>query len=154
MAKKVWQIYQKETLFTGKEFGPVTAMAWWEKVYKEPIYLLTNLEDIDRACEEYSKRSLIETLFSDQKSRGFGIDKSRLSDPKKVERLFLASCMAYIWMIWLGVEVLETGNLVWIDHANRQAKSIFRLGLDWLKHLLKRGKRLVVSFNTPVLSSV
>lgn len=137
------------TYFTGRYYGPINAIAWWEEDYEEPIYLLTNLEDTVEACEWYEKRALIETLFSDKKSRGFGIDKSHLSDPKKLHRLLMATCLAYIWMIWLGVEVITKGYTHLLDHNSRRDKSVFRLGLDWLKYLLKNGGRVIVSFNIP-----
>ncbi|MGB8719516.1 MAG: hypothetical protein WCD46_09420, partial [Desulfobacterales bacterium] len=40
----------------------------------------------------------IETFFSDQKSRGFNIDKSHLSCPQRLTRLMYASCLAYLWI--------------------------------------------------------
>ncbi|QTA86505.1 transposase [Desulfonema magnum] len=61
----------KNVLFTGKKYGPVTIVRWWEK--KEPIFLVTNMKSAGDACEYYSKRFRIETFFSDQKSRGFNI---------------------------------------------------------------------------------
>ena len=50
-------------------------------------------------------RTDIETFFSDQKSRGFNLQKSHLSSPKRVEKLLIATCIAYIWIIYLGVLV-------------------------------------------------
>ncbi len=138
-----------DTFFTSREYGPLNAIAWWGEGYEEPIYLLTNLQDTDEACQWYQKRALIETLFSDQKSRGFGIDKSHLTDPEKLHRLLVGACLAYIWMIWLGVEVITKDYIHLIDHNSRCDKSVFRLGLDWLKHLLKNGKRVIVSFTIP-----
>jgi hypothetical protein len=51
-------------------------------------------------------RFTIETFFSDQKSRGFNIDKSDLSSPQRLTRLMYASCLAYLWIIffwYLGI---------------------------------------------------
>ena len=62
---------------------------WWGKGYKEPIYLLTNIELAREAMHWYKKRFLIETLFSDQKSRGFDIHKSHLSDPERLKLLLI-----------------------------------------------------------------
>src|SRR2546430_11909093 len=50
----------------------------------------------------YKKRFRIETFFSDQKSRGFNIHKSHLTDPQRLSRLLIASCLAYIWLVYLG----------------------------------------------------
>jgi hypothetical protein len=93
---------------THKKYGPVTAVAWWGDDQKEPIFLVTNFLSACKACAYYSKRFTIETLFSDQKSRGFNIDKSHLSCPKRLTRLMFASCLAYLWIIFFGY--LGIGN--------------------------------------------
>ena len=85
---------------TGKKHGPVTAIAWWGEDNEEPIFLVTNFKSPSVACEYYTKRFTIETFFSDQKSRGFGIDKSHLSSPRRLTRLMYASCLAYLWIIF------------------------------------------------------
>jgi hypothetical protein len=54
---------------TQRRYGPVQAIAWWDKEYDEPIYLISNLSIHEDPCDWYSLRFCIETLFSDQKSR-------------------------------------------------------------------------------------
>lgn len=36
-----------------------------------------------------------------------------------------------------GLRVLAEGKLALIDRGDRRDKSLFRLGLDWLKYVLK-----------------
>jgi len=91
---------------TNKKYGPVTAVAWWAEGYDEPIFLVTNFKSASMACEYYAKRFTIETFFSDQKGRGFKIDKSHLSCPQRLTRLMYAACLAYLWIIffwYLGI---------------------------------------------------
>jgi hypothetical protein len=91
---------------THKKYGPVTAVAWWGDDQKDPIFLVTNFSSASKACSYYSKRFTIETFFSDQKSRGFNIDKSHLYCPQRLTRLMYASCLAYLWIIffwYLGI---------------------------------------------------
>lgn len=133
--------------FTAKIFGPITAVAWWDKAYDEPIYLMASLDDSREICRYYKKRFKIETLFSDQKSRGFQIHKSHIAKPERISRLLMAACLAYIWMIYLGMHVLHNGFRTLIDQPHRQDKSIFRLGMDWLKYCLKRGDPFPVCFH-------
>lgn len=119
--------------------APVTlnAIGWWGADYKEPIFLITNLEEAYEACRYYRRRFRIETFFSDQKSRGFHIHKSHLADPARLSRLLIAACLAYIWMIVQGLHVLAEGMSALIDRGDRCDKSLFRVGLDWLKYALK-----------------
>jgi hypothetical protein len=85
---------------THKQYGPVTVVAWWAEGQSEPIFLVTNFLSAPKACDYYAMRFTIETFFSDQKSRGFNIDKSHLSCPQRLTRLMFASCLAYLWIIF------------------------------------------------------
>jgi hypothetical protein len=91
---------------THKEYGPVTVVAWWGDDQKERLFLVTNFLSVSKACDYYAMRFTIETFFSDQKSRGFNIDKSHLSCLQRLRRLLYASCLAYQWIIffwYLGI---------------------------------------------------
>jgi hypothetical protein len=139
-----------EALFTRQAFGPIHVIAWWDQAYDHPLYLVTNLELAQEACYWYRRRYRVETLFSDKKSRGFQIDKSHLSDPARLARLFIATGLAYIWMICLGLQAIQQHQTHLIDRADRNDKSMFRLGLDWLSYLLKWGKPFTVQFCVPL----
>lgn len=56
---------------------------------------------MEEAIKYYKKRFRIETFFSDQKSRGFHIQKSHIEDPKRLSQLIIATCLAYIWIVYL-----------------------------------------------------
>lgn len=124
--------------FTKSKNTRVNLIGWWGQEYENPIYLITNLPSKYLACKYYRKRYRIETFFSDQKSRGFHIHKSHLSDPVRLSRLLVAACLAYIWMIMQGLQVIAQNNVGLIDRTDRIDKSVFRLGLDWIRHCLKR----------------
>lgn len=143
-----------DVLFTRQGFGPVNVVGWWGREYSEPVYLVTSLEVAEEACHWYGRRYRIETLFSDQKSRGFHIDKSHLSHPERLARLLIATCLTYLWMIYLGVDVIQRRCTDRIDRADRRDKSLFRLGLDWLAYLLKHDLHFSVRFCVPLWSRV
>jgi len=83
-------------------YGPVHVVVWHEPRYAEAVYLVTSLDLAEEALYWYRHRFGIETLFSDQKSRGFHLHKSHLSDPARLSRLLLAASLAYLWMVYLG----------------------------------------------------
>jgi hypothetical protein len=56
-------------------YGPVLLLCCWAKGHAEPLYLVRNMSSAEEAIEYYTKRFRIETFFSDQKSRGFNIEK-------------------------------------------------------------------------------
>lgn len=57
-----------DLLFTAQGVGPVLVGAIWERGYKEPLFLVTNLEFLREARIWYRKRFGIETFFSDQRA--------------------------------------------------------------------------------------
>ena len=133
-------------LFTRQQFGPVLAIAWWRVGYKEPIYLVTNFELTEEACYWYQKRFKIETFFSDQKSRGFHLHKSHLSNPARMARLMLAACLAYLWIVYLGAWSIRHKLHTVIHRTDRCDLSLFQLGLRLIDHLLDHDLPLPVSF--------
>jgi hypothetical protein len=135
---------------TAEQYGPISILAIWEAQYKQPIYLVTTMPDPDVAVQMYKKRPHIETFFSDQKSRGFHIHKSHLSNPQRLSRLLIASCLAYLWIVYLGVCALREG---WMKRLHRQDRcdlSLFRLGLRLLARCLKDHIPIPDGFLVPV----
>ena len=135
-----------DVLFTRQRFGPVLVIAWWRTGYQEPIYLVTNFDLTEEACYWYQKRFKIETFFSDQKSRGFHLHKSHLSNPARLARLMLAACLAYLWIVYLGVWSIQQQLHTLVHRTDRCDLSLFQLGFRILEHLLDHNIPLPVSF--------
>ncbi len=127
-------------------------IAWWEARYEDPIYLVTNMELAEEACYWYAKRYRIETFFSDQKSRGFNLHKSHISDPTRLARLLIAACLAYIWIIYLGVIAKRDDWVKVIHRPDRCDLSLFQLGLHLLDHFLDEHIHIPVAFQMPHLA--
>jgi hypothetical protein len=122
---------------TGALYGPVTALIVWEQPYEQPLYLVTNMAEAEAGLAAYRKRCHIETFFNDQKSRGFQLHKSHVSDPARVARLLLAACLAYLWVVYSGVCARRDD---WVQRIHRQHRcdlSLFQLGLRFLGHCLR-----------------
>lgn len=134
---------------TAARYGPVSILALWEQGNDAPLYLVTNMADVDAAFTAYRKRAHIETFFSDQKSRGFNIDRSHVSDPNRLMRLLIASCLAYLWVVYLGVCVLRDGWLKVLHRKERCDLSLFQLGLRLLARCLKDALPIPDGFLVP-----
>jgi len=141
------RVFRKGVLFTKVAYGPVMVIAWWGRDYTEPIYLVSNLTSVQAACDWYRKRAQIETFFSDQKSRGFQLDRSHVSDPARVTRLMLAACLAYLWVIYLGTFAHDEGWVSDIHRRHRCDLSLFQLGLRLLDYFLNHEHPIPSSFN-------
>lgn len=133
-------------LFTAARYGPVHAVVWHESGHREPVYLVTNLELAYEACQWYKQRARIETFFSDQKSRGFHLHKSHLSDPERLARLLIAACLAYLFVVYLGTLAKAEGWDRLIHRRSRCDLSLFQLGLRLLEHMLNEEWPLRVAF--------
>jgi Transposase DDE domain len=109
----------KEAYVTREAYGPIMVLCCWAKGCQGPLYLVSNLATAEEACRLYEKRFRIETFFSDQKSRGFHIHKSHISDPQRLSRLLIAACLAYIWIVYLGSLCEKEG---WREHIHRKKR--------------------------------
>ncbi len=136
---------------TAEQYGPVSILAVWEEAYEAPLYLVTNMLDLKAALALYRTRAHIETFFSDQKSRGFHIHKSHLRDPERLTRLLIASCLAYLWLVYLGVCALHDDWLKRLHRRDRCDLSLFRLGLRLLARCLKDAMPIPEGFLVPVV---
>ncbi|NKQ35689.1 MAG: IS4 family transposase [Chloroflexi bacterium] len=135
---------------TQDKYGPVLVVAWWRRDSRKPIYLVSNMLLAEEACYWYGKRFRIETFFSDQKSRGFHLQKSHISDPERMSRLLIAACLAYIWIIYLGVIAKRDQWVAIIHRTDRCDLSLFQLGLDLLEHFLNESLSIPVAFQMPI----
>ena len=131
--------YCPDARFTAREYGPLMIIGCWEEGEKDPIYLLTNLASPEEAVALYEKRALIETLFSDQKERGFHLQASHLYVPERLERLLIATALAYIWSVYLGVHALTPPWRRRVHRGDRCDLSLFQLGMHLLAYCLKEG---------------
>jgi Transposase DDE domain len=140
------QICLSDIWFTQEGYGPVNVIARWQLGYAEPLFLVTNFELPDEAIHWYHKRFQIETFFSDEKSRGFYLHKSHLADPDRLSTLMIAACLAYLWIVYLGLEALRKDWVKLIHRPDRCDWSLFRLGLALLDHFLNEDLPIPVSF--------
>jgi hypothetical protein len=122
--------------FTQQAFGPVLVVLWWQSGYQDPLYLVSNFDLGQEAIYWYRRRFKIEPFFSDQKSRGFHLHQSHLADPKRLARLMIAACLAYIWLIDLGLIAKRDRWTALIHRSDRCDLSLFQLGLRLLDHWL------------------
>jgi hypothetical protein len=131
---------------TNARYGPVLVLGVWEETYDHPLYLVSNFASATVALQWYRRRAHIETFFSDQKSRGFRIDKSHLSDPARLQRLLIAAALAYLWLIALGAHALTNRLVGQFHRTDRCDLSLFQLGLAYLEWLLDTSQPLLVAF--------
>jgi hypothetical protein len=101
------------------------------------------------AIVDYAIRWGIETLFGCLKTRGFCLESTHLQDAERLGRMVAFLTIALCWAFKTGVW-LSQHNPIKIKKHGRQVKSIFRLGLDHLRHIFLN----LESFQTQSLRAI
>jgi len=93
----------------------------------------------------YKKRWQIETLFKAFKSSGFNIENTHVTDPKRLEKLFMIVIIALVWCY--KTEDYFHSSVKKIKKHRRKTLSIFKYGLNHITNiLLKNNKALIISY--------
>lgn len=111
----------------------------WGVGEAEAWILATNLE-LAESVATYAKRYWIEEMFSDHKSRGLNLEKTRVKDADRLQRLLIALTIAYLWLMEIGFAVVRTGKGKEVDNRGAsRSVSLCQIGLRWLRELLNDG---------------
>ena len=123
--------------FLEKKAGPLSSLSWCYKKDKHPHHIISTSQCPIQIKQWYKKRRIIETLFSDKKSRGFKLDKSHISDTIRIGRLMIATCLSYVWLVLLGdfAKSLELNKE--FHRIERCDLSLLQLGFSLIEYMLK-----------------
>jgi len=133
---------------TQKAWGLVNVIYWHNLNYKKPMYWLTNLECALEAEWYYRKRFLIETFFSDIKSRGFNIHRTKIANPETLFNLLIVACLAFILSILFEFDARKSPYLADFCRKDRiDDLSVFQLGYRGIKHYAKKGMQIIFDFS-------
>lgn len=136
-----------DVAYTKARYAPINAIVWTERKWDNPLYLLSNFELSYTFAFYYRKRWSIETLFGDIKSRGFHIQKSKLTDNQRVAKLLIIICLAYILIFKLGEQEQKSPLISKVTRKDRMDLSIFTLGKKLLQYCIKHAIKIVFSFS-------
>ena len=140
--------------FGGEKYGLVNVLFWHGKAYDNPIFLVTNIDDGYLVQSYYMKRFLIETFFRDIKSKGFNIQKSGLRDPKKLSRLLMCCCFAFILGILSGVKARKSKFYDLVAEQYDNSLSLFALGINFIRKLVDLRQWRAFSISYDILRKV
>jgi len=122
--RKLWGTYR--VCVTGKK-----------RADGELLILISN-EPSSEMLTEYRRRWQIETLFGCLKSRGFDLEATHLKESERLEKLLGLLALALCWS-WLAGEKRCQSKSITVKKHGRRAKSVFRLGLDYLEQVFRSG---------------
>jgi len=79
-----------------------------ESGHKEPWIIAMDCPPTRARVLDYASRWCIEPMFSDFKSRGFGLEDTHLEDPNRLSALLLIMSLAMYWCVTVGRLDAET----------------------------------------------
>ena len=79
-----------------------TLLARWDQGYRDPWLLLTDLAPSAGEACWYGLRTWIEQGFKVTKRGGWQWQRTRMSDPQRAARLWLAVAVATLWLLSVG----------------------------------------------------
>src|SRR6266699_2073968 len=80
----------------------------WDEGYADPWLVLTDLAPEAANVVWYSMRTWIEGSFKDTKRGGWQWHQTKMTDPKRASRLWLAIAVATLWVVSVGGEADAT----------------------------------------------
>ena len=90
------------------------------------------------AIQDYALRWEIETLFSCLKGRGFNLENTRLTDPRRVKKLIAVLAISFCWCYLTGEWQHDQKKVIKIKKHGRLSMSLFRYGLDYVQMAIQR----------------
>ena len=94
----------------------------------------------DQALARYAQRWGTETLFAALKTRGFNLEDTHLTDPKRLDRLLALLALAFTWAFLVGIWCHEQRPLTLKNHGC-PPKSLFKRGLDAFRSAILAGAK-------------
>lgn len=118
-----------------------------EPNHPEPWIIAMDGRPNKAAVLDYGACWCIEPMFSDFKTRGFGLEDTKLADPERLERLILIMALAMYWCVRTGRKDAGQNPTTAEQKAARQCdpnhwscKQLYRSLLSWFT----RGLRLLL----------
>jgi len=125
-----------------------TLLACWGSQYQEPWLILTDLSPSQASAAWYGMRSWIEDSFKDLKRGGWQWQYTRMIDPARASRFWLALAVATLWVLSVGGEVdahLPASSLELLPPTHIARRTKCRLSQPRLLSCFTRGITFILA---------
>src|SRR5262245_23375863 len=128
---------------------PCTLLARWDRGYTDPWLIVTDLAPTQADVAWYALRAWIECGFKDAKRGGWHWEQTKMKDPRRAERLWLAMAVATLWVVSVGCQAEVCQAVVVLDelpaqHIARRCAGSGRVSGRMLS-CFRRGRLLLVA---------
>lgn len=134
--------------FSEKRFKDISFLYWHDvQKYKDPLFLVSNLDDPFKIMDAYQKRFAIETMFKDLKSRGFNLHKNRLTKIIAIQNLIMVAALAFCLLMNFGEQNKDNSLKDNIKRPDKNTYSVFSFALNLLHYCLFNAEEFSFSFH-------
>ena len=130
----------------------------WNKNYNEPLVVATTEGNPIHVDATYKQRFNIEHMHKDWKSNAFDLEKTRVTDPKRIETLLIPIAFAYILSVLEGEQKEQNGEVRTPPKGKARMVGLFLSGLRTIARYLQREslrqfKQFILQLLQPVFQS-
>jgi len=130
----------------------------WDKNYDEPLVVATTAGNPAQVDATYKQRFNIEHMHKDWKSNAFDLEKTRVTDPKRIETLLIPIAFAYILCVLEGEQKEQDGEVRTPPKGKKRMVGLFLSGLRTISRYLQREsfqqfKRFLLKLLQPVFQT-
>ncbi len=108
----------------------------WEQPYQSPCLIVTNLPASQIQQNVYAIRYWVECGFKDFKRGLFHWEQTKMTCPKRAERLWLVMSIAMLWLTVIGDTALTTPRWQHFVQARPNLRTLSAPVLGWIDLLL------------------
>jgi hypothetical protein len=157
MKKSSHYILYNQVLTRDSSFK-MNVLLTWNKDYEEPLVVATTEENPVHADTTYKQRFNIEHMHKDWKSNAFDLEKTRVTDPKRIETLLIPIAFAYILCVLEGENKERNGEVRTPPKGKVRMVSLFLNGFRTISRYLQREslrqfKRFILQLLQPILQT-
>lgn len=110
----------------------------WNEKYEEPLVVATTSPDPTCVDAVYGQRFTIEPMHKDWKSNAFDLERTRVTDSKRIETLLIPIAFAYILCVLEGERKERDGEVRLPPKGKPRMVSLFLSGLRAISRGLQR----------------
>lgn len=113
-----------------------TVILLWAEACDQPCILISNLAPQTITHNVYTLRYWIECGFKDIKRGFFHWEQTKMTCPRRAERLWLVLSIALLWVTTIGEQALDDPQWACLRATNTQARRLSTPLLGWLVRLI------------------
>ena len=124
-----------------------TLLTCWQAEHTDPWLIVTKLTPAQADVWWYSLRTWIECGFKDIKRGGWQWQQTRISDPERASRIWLAVAVATLWVVSVGGEAdatLPASSLEALPETHIARRRTTRRSRPRLRSCFRRGILLIL----------